>query len=581
MNLLKTIRSSPIIKKLLRRIFLVEIISLGVICIICYFVLWPRLMEDSVEKALNRQNEASALIEDFVANLDNAAMFVATSTDLKSALDQYYANPNASTYESVNLRLHYLCSNTANLRSVILCSEDGLFFNSIVNIKKADWDFFETHSTSASQSYSGLYPLGTSPETYGLCHTQDFYIGNQKYTFFFFYKVSSIVNIYDSLCVDTFDNYSFLSVDYSPIYTAKENHDFLNVALDFSDSYQHIGQGYYFKCLIPRLNWYAISYSSNATFHQEIFDTFLLVILLGIIFFLLVLFFLSPVVAHQLSPITKLNRVMQKVTTDNIDVRSDIQTKDEIGELSKVFNMMLDVIHEHIRIKLENERNLYRVQYNLLIAQIDSHFICNTMSIINSLARKGKNSEIIEINTALVQILQNCLRVKTWKITDTIAQELNILNQYFVIEKKRYDNEAELHIRVPEDLMNFEIPKNIIQPIVENSFRHGLYNKETGAIRGSVTLDISYKESTLCIHISDNGSGVDPQTLEILNSAEYFEAHSGERGKHIGLINIHQRLKYLYKENADIVFTSDNGFDTKITIRNYANTEQLQPIDSE
>lgn len=408
-----------------------------------------------------------------------------------------------------------------------------------------------------------------------MCHTVETYVGRTKYTWYFFYKVNSIINTCDSLSYGVFDNYIFTRADNTLVYQSTSENVPDHAESSFSNKVYHDKTGYYFKDTLSPLNWYIISYSSNATFYSSIYDIFSMVIILSIIFFFLVLIMVIPIVAHRLHPIQELNQTMQHITKESINAHANIHTDDEIGELSNTFNIMVDNIHDHIQWRLENEKNLYKVQYNLLVAQIDSHFIYNTMSIINSLARHGKNKDVIKINTALIEILRNCLRVKSFKITDTLEQEVNILNQYLIIEKMRFDNHADLIIKIPPELMAAEIPKNILQPIVENSFRHGLYNKKTGEICGTVTLEVSKENQQLKLHIFDNGTGANPQIIEMLNSTDDFEIFSRERGKHIGLSNIHQRLKFIYKDAASIVFSSQDGFETLITIDENAQIDIL------
>lgn len=143
--------------------------------------------------------------------------------------------------------------------------------------------------------------------------------------------------------------------------------------------------------------------------------------------------------------------------------------------------------------------------YNLLIAQIDTHFIYNTMSIINSFARQGKTQEIITANSALIKIMQNCLRVKTIDVTDTVEQEMDVVKQYWIIENMRYENEVELLWDIPKTLYKENIPKNLIQPIVENCLFHGLVDEETGVMMGTITVLMRKTDNYLQLRISDNG----------------------------------------------------------------------------
>lgn len=250
---------------------------------------------------------------------------------------------------------------------------------------------------------------------------------------------------------------------------------------------------------------------------------------------------------------------MQVVASGDLNCYSDIQADDEIGDLSGVYNLMIDNLNQHVESIIDYKDKEAKMKYNLLIAQIDSHFIYNTMSIINSFARQGRTEEIVSINTALSKILQNCLRVRDIDVTDTISQELDVIKQYWLIENMRYNNHAELIFDVPEEIMDTPIPKNLIQPIVENCIFHGLIDPETDIIQGAITITFEKTDQYITIRISDNGVGIPDTTLDFLNQPGKFIENFNERGKHIGLSNIRQRLEYIYQGNAKMKIESRGG----------------------
>ena len=566
---LRPVLTSKISRKILSRIFLVAVISLGIILIICTVNLWPKLKSDAYRTTKNCQDEIATQVNTYISNLDSAATFITASPEFIGGMDDYFAQPSGETFNSVELTLHELCSAMTNIKNVIVQVDQTTEVDSLVNISDIERDYFEQHRNDSSlPRYSSILKIPGFPTQYVICHMIQRKISNRSYRFFFFYNANTIVNTCSNMANGIFDDYCLVAPDGSILsadidsFTLKE----LPENYSFSSDMESGRNGVYFQKLWTSTAWYMVSYSSNDTIYSSAYSIFKMVILFCIIFFLLTVLMLSPVLMHIIAPLRKLSKTMQKVSTENINIHSDIQTDDEIGDLSNVFNRMIDTIQEYITQKVAYEKKENQIIYNLLIAQIDSHFICNTMSIINSLARRGMDDKIIEANSALIKIIQNCLRVKTYKITDTLAQELDILQQYMIIEKLRYNNLADLIIEVPPELMQTEIPKNILQPIVENSFRHGLCNTETGEIHGTVFLNITYDEEKLYISVSDDGSGVSEGLLSILNNPEEYGQLTAERGKHIGLTNIYRRLKHIYQDQAEIHFSSDHGFTTSITI---------------
>lgn len=113
---------------------------------------------------------------------------------------------------------------------------------------------------------------------------------------------------------------------------------------------------------------------------------------------------------------------------------------------------------------------------------------------------------------------------------------------------------------MPETLYKENIPKNLIQPIVENCLFHGLVDEETGVMIGTITVLMRKTDNYLQLRISDNGCGFPPELLLFLNNPGEFTEKLNERGKHIGLANIRQRLHYIYGKEQDVIsIYNDHG----------------------
>lgn len=190
------------------------------------------------------------------------------------------------------------------------------------------------------------------------------------------------------------------------------------------------------------------------------------------------------------------------------------------------------------------------------------------MSTINSLSRQGRNSDVIALNTALLKIIQNNLRIRDLDITDTVAQEMEVVENYWLISKIRQGNHATLTWCVPDSLLESCIPKNVIQPLVENSLVHGLIDEDTGEITGNITISMQAMGDEIEICVQDNGRGISPSMLDYLNKPGETLDYLRERGRHIGIANIQQRLFYLYHKNC-LHITCNEGTTVILTIPQY------------
>ena len=215
-----------------------------------------------------------------------------------------------------------------------------------------------------------------------------------------------------------------------------------------------------------------------------------------------------------------------------------------------------------------SERNSRQREYAFLAAQINPHFIYKTLNTIVFLNKRGKSAEVTQATRALEEILRDKLRIDEVLIYDTIEKELEVIRQYITIQQIYYGFQIQLKEIVPPELMLDQIPKNMIQPLVENALFHGILQKENEDGEnegGTICVQIERIGETLAIHVQDDGCGMSEQQLE-----EVFGSHSSkvrnERGRHIGISNIRSRLSHLpgvkYRMEAESVV----GKGTKISI---------------
>lgn len=178
------------------------------------------------------------------------------------------------------------------------------------------------------------------------------------------------------------------------------------------------------------------------------------------------------------------------------------------------------------------------------------------------MVHQGKTAEIVEINTALTRILRERLNSKL-SILDTVRNEYETMLQYATIMDYRYEHQIWIHYDISESLMDQQIPKNILQPLVENSFYHGFGNME-GALSGHVDILIYAVDGEIVIEVSDDEQGMSQQRIEdIMNQAySIYE----DKKPHIGLNNIRQRLSYIYGDQCNMEIHSTEGIGTTVII---------------
>jgi two-component system sensor histidine kinase YesM len=229
---------------------------------------------------------------------------------------------------------------------------------------------------------------------------------------------------------------------------------------------------------------------------------------------------------------------------------------DEVGYLQRRFTVMIQRIQHLIRENYEKQLALKDTEYKALQAQINPHFLYNTLSSINWMARENGQADISRMVEALSRLLRISISEKASIIT--LGEEADILRDYMHIQQIRYTDRLVFRIMIPPDLERCPVPKLTLQPIVENAIKHGL---EMMLETCEITVQAVEEEQGIRVVVTDNGPGMDGETVLKLNQLEY--SHNGTG---IGLTNIHERLQLLFGPDYGIHCASSPGAGTAVTV---------------
>lgn len=397
--------------------------------------------------------------------------------------------------------------------------------------------------------YAPDYAWGNEPEEmYVATYCMNFYVGQQRYTITLFVEINDIVEITNSL-TGQMDAYVWIDSLRAPFLSRNEDEirqrkdEALSDRLWFSYDVIQQADGYLFMHTLADSRWIFAAYSSGFTLLKNFGGTLLLSVGIFLLLILAVVALMIPLINRFTDPIKTLHRQMQLAAAGNLSIRSDIRTNDEIEELSRSFNSMLQELNGYIGRLLEKEKTEQRMKYSLLISEIDPHFIYNTMNTVNYLARKERYEDIIRINSALIGILQDRLRIGSIEVFDTLSQEVDVVRQYMLIQQYRFHNDVQLALDIPDDALQSQVPKNVLQPLVENALLHGFIDDDGDPIRGRIDIRAHTTERGLVLEVTDNGKGMPESKMDELNGNHVTEK---DRGRHIGIQNIKDRLAYLY-----------------------------------
>ncbi|MGB8451056.1 MAG: sensor histidine kinase [Anaerocolumna sp.] len=268
---------------------------------------------------------------------------------------------------------------------------------------------------------------------------------------------------------------------------------------------------------------------------------------------------ISAVVSARITrPIKKLKDSMKEVEKGHFDnANIEVTSEDEIGSLSKSFNIMTEEIQKLIKENIYEQKQKRKNELRALQSQINPHFLYNTLDSIIWMAEGNKNEEVVLMTSSLAKLLRQSISNEYEFLT--IGQEVSYIKSYLTIQKMRYKDKLEYEIDVDKDICEYEIVKLILQPIVENAIYHGIKFKETMCllrIRGYSA------GNNIIIKIMDNGVGMSDDVL-----AHIFDEHKhNHKSNGVGVYNVQMRLRLYYGKNYGISYESVPGEGTTAAI---------------
>ena len=250
----------------------------------------------------------------------------------------------------------------------------------------------------------------------------------------------------------------------------------------------------------------------------------------------LITIFLSFKIARKIK--APLEEIVEQTELLDINSPEPFRVTDSVEEVEHLANKiteMIERINHLVRLVYVEEMRKKDAQIEALISQINPHFLHNTLQLIKTEAAVGEAKEVSETVNCLSRFLRYTINNREFYVP--LADELVHIGYYVEIYKKRFPNKYELHIDVDEKLRSFQVPKLILQPLVENAVKHGLRQKEGKGIlhiRAEIDEDIR-------ICVEDNGVGMAQEDADALQKS--LSADGEDQGLHVGLRNVDERIR--------------------------------------
>lgn len=269
---------------------------------------------------------------------------------------------------------------------------------------------------------------------------------------------------------------------------------------------------------------------------------------------LVIAFLLSKSITQ---PIHALQHTMHQVEQGDLNVRCGVTAGNELGQLSDSFNHMIattqSLMDEAARVAEQKRISEWRA----LQAQIQPHFLYNTLDSIIWMSHAGRNAEVVEMTSALASLLRRS--IGTGSDTNTLAEELDHVKSYLTIQKMRYNEKLQYELDMDPQTADCLLPKLILQPLVENAIYHGIKVKQTG---GTVRVESILEEDRLLITVEDDGVGMTEEQIARIFEKKQSDAESTK----IGVYNVNERLQYYFGSEASMRYYSTPGRRTMVML---------------
>ena len=318
---------------------------------------------------------------------------------------------------------------------------------------------------------------------------------------------------------------------------------------------------------ISNTDWFMVTILPAPPLIHESNHLMLQIALLYAGFLVLALIF-ANILAHSITGrLSSVIRQMQTVRHGPPTPMESPEAHDEIGDLIDTYNYMTRKMDELMKKQAKSAEDLRIAEFNSLQAQINPHFLYNTMDMINWMALQGQTEEISHAVQSLSRFYKLTLSRK--KGISTIARELEHVTIYVQLQNMRYHDSIELITDIPDELSEYQIPKLTLQPVVENSILHGILEKESKS--GTIVITGWMENKDIVLLISDDGVGISPEILSTILSGS---GNSQSGGTNIAVYNTHRRLQILYGKDYGLTYSSNPGKGTEVEIRFPAHREE-------
>ena len=256
---------------------------------------------------------------------------------------------------------------------------------------------------------------------------------------------------------------------------------------------------------------------------------------------------------------------MKKVGEGQLDISVPEFNNKDLQILSSSFNTMISKVNVLMKIIVEKESERINAQFKAFQAQINPHFLFNTLQVVRTIAMDNNVKSIADIAKSLAKMFRYSINRDNEIVT--IGEEIEHVRNYISIQKYRYGEKFDVEYDLDDDVCKYKIIKFIIQPLIENAIYHGI---ETKRGRGHLRITARKHENTVIVKVIDDGIGIPEDKVNNINRAFQGFEYKEEKQEHgsigIGITNVDSRIKLYYGKNYGLKIESSENSGTMVQI---------------
>lgn len=536
------------------------------------------VLDNSVEYTKQLMNQVNVDIDSYISYMENIAQIIVNDGDVKEYLFTSDASGQTEVKNKIMNQFTTLKDTRSDIYNIGVISLNGRYLlnesedelNPFAKLESLEWyqDIIdgkrETILTAShiqnviKDDYQWVVTLSQ-----GIVNPEN---GKIEGVFFVDLNYSSISDLCDRLSLGS-KGYTFI-VDNSGfiIYHPKQQLLYSGIKTELINQVLEQESGSFLtadKELLytvsksDKTGWFVAGVANYEEMMGRLDETQLIYAILSLVL-LAAAILISIVLSNEITkPIKMLGKSMKVVETGNFNqVTFEVEYQNEIGHLTKSFQIMVTKIQNLIKQNIEEQETKRKSELRALQAQINPHFLYNTLDSIIWMAESGKNREVVQMTSSLSKLLRKS--ISNEKEIVTIESEIGYTKEYLTIQKMRYQDKLEYDISVAPEILQKTIVKLVLQPLVENAIYHGIkYEDRKGMLR--ITGEIA--GDAICIQVIDNGRGMEKETLQhILDPKE-----DGEK-RAVGVANVHNRIQMHYGKEYGLAYKSQIGVGTTVTV---------------